>query len=160
MESRIIMFFLIFIFLSPIPSHGQPMGMKPWRKEARCWRASDLNLSEDQRKSLELLQQALLEEAQLLRSQLVTRRLEFRGILANPTSTLETLRPKYHEMVEIQSKLDEKIIEYLVKVRNLLTREQLKSWCPDQEVPFFQRMFHSDSPMGPMHPRKARPLEE
>jgi len=160
MQLKITIFFFILIFLSPVSSNSQSMGMRPWKKEARCWRASDLNLSSEQRKGLDLLQQTHFREAQLLRAQLVTRRLEFRELLANPSSTIETLRPKYLEVVEIQSKLDEKIIEYLVKVRNLLTQEQLKSWCPEQEYPLFQRMLPGYGPMGPMHPKKITPPEE
>jgi Spy/CpxP family protein refolding chaperone len=160
MQLKITIFFLLLLFLSPISSYSQSMGMRPWKKEARCWRASDLNLSPEQRKDLDLLQQTHFWEAQLLRAQLVTRRLEFRELLANPSSTVETLRPKYLEVVETQSKLDEKVIEYIVKVRNLLTQEQLKSWCPEQEYPLFQRMFPGYGPMGPMHPKKIIPPEE
>lgn len=160
MQSRITVFFLALLFLSPIPSFAQSMGMKPWKKEVRCWRASDLNLSSEQRKGLDLLQRTHLREAQLLRAQLVTRRLEFRELLADPSSTMEILRPQYLDVVEIQSKLDEKVIEYLVNVRNLLTQEQLKSWCPEQEYPLFQRMLPGYGPMGPMRPKKITPPEE
>jgi hypothetical protein len=62
-------------------------------------------------------------------------------------------------MIELQSELDEKTIDYLIKLRNLLTQEQLKSWCPEREFPFFREMMQGPGPMSPMHPRK-HPSEE
>ena len=160
MSLKITVFSLILIFLLPISSFSQSKGMKPWRKEARCWRASELHLSPEQGNRLTLLQQTYLEETQLIRAQLVTKRLEIRELFTNPAIKTESIRTKYLEMVETQSKLEEKAIEYLVKVRSLLTHEQLKAWCPDQEFPLFQRMIHGHGPMGPVSPRRALPPEE
>ncbi len=161
MKLKIIVFPLILIFLSPIFSHGQSMGMRPWRKDARCWRASELNLSSEQTTGLALIQQTYLRETQLLRAQLVTKRLEFREFLTNPAIRMESIRAKYLDLVEIQSKMEERAIEYLVKVRSLLTHEQLKFWCPEQEFPLLQRMMPGHGPMmGPINPKKTLPPEE
>ena len=169
MKPKITIFFFIFIFLLPIsPSFSQPSGtksspgggMKQWKKEARCWRASELNLSSEQAKGLDLIQQTYLRETQLLRVQLFSKRLELREFLTDSTIKIEDIRPKYLEMVEIQYKMEEKAVEYLIKVRNLLTQEQLRNWCPEQEFPNFPRMMHGPGPMGPMHPKKTPPSEE
>lgn len=160
MKIKVTVFSLILIFLLPISSYSQSMGMRPWRKDGRCWRASDLNLSSEQAKGLNLLQQTYLEETQLLRAQLVTKRLEIRELLTNPAIKTESIRTKHLELVETQAKLEEKAIEYLVKIRSLLTHEQLKSWCPEQEFHLFQRMMHGHSPMGPMNPKRTLPPEE
>jgi hypothetical protein len=80
--------------------------------------------------------------------------LELREFLTNPNIRIESIRSKYLEINEIQSKLEEKTIEYVIKVRNLLTQEQLKNWCPEQEFPLFQRMMHGPGPMGIMPPRR------
>jgi Spy/CpxP family protein refolding chaperone len=149
--------FVVFLLSLAAPSFSQPlrmtggegMGMRSWRGSSSCWRASELDLSPDQRKGLELLQQAFTEETQLPRAQLFTKRLELKEFLTDPGTKIELIRAKYLEINEIESKLDEKAIEYLIKVRNLLTQEQLKRWCPDQEIPVFRRMMHM--PMGPMH---------
>lgn len=161
MKLKIIVLPLILIFLFPIFSHAQPMGMRPWRKDARCWRASELNLSSEQTKGLTLIQQTYFSETQLLRAQLVTKRLEFREFLTNPAIRMESIRTKYLDLVETQSKMEEKAIEYLVKVRSLLTHDQLKLWCPEQEFPLLQRMMPGHGPlMGPMNPKKPLPPEE
>lgn len=160
MALKITAFFLIFIFLLPFSSNAQPMGMRPWRKDARCGKASELNLTSEQARGLNLLQQTYFRELQLLRAQLITRRLEFRELLTNPAVRMESIRMKYIEVTETQSKMEEKAMEYLVKVRSLLSYEQLKFWCPEQEFPFFQRMMPGQGPMGPMGPKKTLPPEE
>jgi Spy/CpxP family protein refolding chaperone len=156
---------LIFCFFSVFatsPSFSQPpgMGMGKWRGEAPCWRASDLDLSQEQRKNLELIQQAYFRETQLLRAQLFTRRLELRELLIGPTIKIESIRAKNSEIIELQSKEEERSIEYLVKVRNLLTPEQLRKWCPEREFPAFRHRMYGTGPLGPMHPRETFPPSE
>jgi hypothetical protein len=134
--------------------HGPGMGGRPWRGEGPCWRASDLDLSLDQVKRLDLIHQAYFRETHLPRTELFSKRLELREFLTNPSIKIESIRSKYLEINEIESKLEEKTIEYLIKVRTLLTQEQLKIWCPEQEFPLFQRMIHGPGPMGIMPLRK------
>ena len=40
----------------------------------------------------------------------------------------------------------------LIKVRNLLSPEQVKTWCPEQELPYFRQMMPGRRPMGPTFP--------
>jgi len=145
---------LIFCFLilfAATSSFSQPSGkgMKKWRGEGPCWGASELNLSQEQRKSLDLIQQTYFRESQFIRAQLFTKRLELREFLINPTIKIESIRVKYFEITELQSKQEEKAIEYLIKVRNLLTLEQLQNWCPEQEFSVFRQMMYGTGPMGP-----------
>jgi len=163
MKVKIPIFIFCFLFIfATSPSFSQPpgMGMRKWRGEHPCWRASDLALSQEQRKNLELVQQAYFREAQLLRVQLFTRRLELRELLTSPTMKMESIRAKNSEINDLQSKQEERSLEYLIKVRNLLTPEQLQQWCPEQEFPPFRQMMYGTGPMGPMHPRKTFPPPE
>jgi Spy/CpxP family protein refolding chaperone len=156
MPILIFCFFFIFVASS---SFSQPpgMGMRKWRGEQPCWRASDLDLSQEQRKTLELIQQAYFRQVQLLRAQLFTRRLELRELLTSPTMKMESIRAKNSEINELRSKQEERSLEYLIKVRNLLTPKQLQQWCPEQEFPSFRHMMSGTGPMGPIHPRKTFP---
>lgn len=156
---------LVFCFLlvfAASSSFSQPsgMGMRKWRGEYPCWRAFDLDLSKEQRKNLELIQQGYFREAQLLRAQLFTRRLELRELFVSPIIKIESIRAKNSEIIELESKQEEKAVEYLIKVRNLLTPEQLQQWCPEQEFPPFRQMMYGTGPMGPMHPRRTFPPPE
>lgn len=165
-KAPLLIFSLFFVFTASL-SFSQPigtrfgpgMGRKEWRGDRPCWRALDLNLSSDQLKRLELIQQDHLRETQLPRVELFSKRLELREFLTNPTIKIESIRSKYLEINELESKLEEKTIEYLIKVKNLLTQEQLKMWCPEQEFPPFRRMMHGPLPMGPMHLKKP-PFQE
>ena len=148
-----IIFSLLFVFIAA-SSLSQPpgMGMRRWRTEGPCWKASELNLSQEQRKSFDLIQETYFREAQPLRLQLFTRRLELRELLTNPTLRNETIRGKSLEIIELQSKQEERAIEYLIKVRNLLTPEQLKDWCPEQEFPHFRQMMYGPGARGSTPP--------
>jgi Spy/CpxP family protein refolding chaperone len=157
-----ILIFCFLVLLMTTPSFSQPpeIGMRKWGGESPCWRASDLDLSSEQRKSFELIQQAFFREAQLLRAQLFTRRLELRELFVSPTTKTELIRAKNSEIIELESKQEEKSVEYLIKVRNLLTPDQLQKWCPEQELPVFRHMMRGAGPMGPMYPRKIFPPPE
>lgn len=129
--------------------HGPRMGMRKWRGEGPCWRASELNLSQEQKKNLALIQETYFRETQLFRLQLLTKRIELRELLLNPTIKLGAIRSKYAEMIEIQSQQEERAIEYLIRVRNLLSPDQLKNWCPEEEFPAFRQMMYGPGSMGP-----------
>ena len=146
----------------PKPATG--MGMRSWRGEHRCWKASDLNLSSDQVKGLDLITQAYLKETRPLRNELFSKRLELREFLTNPTIKGESIQLKSAEVLALESKIGEREIDYLMKVRSLLTQEQLKNWCPEQEFHFLRGMMQRPEFMGPINPRKTptqeRPKEE
>jgi hypothetical protein len=165
---RIILWVSCFLFILPVSfSFAQPtgprssmgMGMRSWRGENRCWKASDLNLLPDQAKGLDLINQTYLRETRPLRTELFSKRLELREFLADPNVKAESIQLKNSEITELQSKLDGRTIDYLIKVRSLLTSEQLKSWCPEQEFPFLGGMMPRSEFMAPMHPRRIPPQE-
>jgi hypothetical protein len=158
-------FFLTILIISPAfpqppgpgMKHGPGMGMRSWKGEGRCPGAWELNLSPDQTKVLNSLQQTYDQETHLLRSELFSKRLELRESLTDPHMRIESIRSKFLTFNLVQSKLEEKMIEYLIKVKGLLTEEQLKLWCPEQELPFFWRRMHGPAPMEPPIPRKIHP---
>ncbi len=152
----------VFLLFTAAPSSPQAPGIRfglKWRGEARCWKASDLNLSQEQSKGLDALQQAFFRETQAFRAQIFAKRLELRELLTNPSTRIETIRLKFSEILEQQSRIEEKSIDYLVKVRSLLTPEQLKSWCPEFEFPPFRRMTLGPDSAESMPPRRLPPPE-
>jgi Spy/CpxP family protein refolding chaperone len=138
---------------------GPGMEMRHWKEENRGYRASELNLSPEQAKGLDIIQQAHFRETQLLRAQLLSKRIELREFLKSQTTKIEAIRSKYSEINELESRFEEKAIEYLIKVRNLLTPEQLRSWNPEEEFSLFRRTVRGFEPAGPTHPRRSPPLE-
>ncbi len=148
LKIHILTFFLLFAFITSSAFSQSGIGMRRWRGEGQCSRASDLDLSREQRKSLDLLQRTYFREAQLLRLEIFTKNVELRELLTNPSAKVETIRGKTSEIAELQSKQEDKGFEYLIKVRNLLSPEQLKTWCPEQEYPYFRQMMPGRRPMG------------
>jgi Spy/CpxP family protein refolding chaperone len=138
---------------------GPGMGMRPGRGEPSCLTASELNLSPEQAKALDLLGQTYFQEAKRYRIELFSKRLEIREYLTNPSVKAEIIQSKNGEIIELQSKMEEQAIDYLLKVRNLLTPEQLKVWCPEQEFPMLHRMMERPYPMPPPGPRPLPPPE-
>lgn len=143
----------------PDKRHGPEMGRMHRRGELPCPRASDLNLSSDQMKELELIQQSFYREASPIRTELFSKYLELKDFLTDPIIKIESIRAKNAEIILLQSKLEERAIHYLIKVRTLLTQEQLRIWCPEQEFLHSRRMMPGPGPMGPMGPRKPYPKE-
>lgn len=127
-----------------------PRRMGHGKREMKCWRVSELELSSEKQKELQLIQQTFFKETQLLRAQLFTKRLELREMLTNPAIREEVIRPKYLELAEIQAKLEERIMEYLIKIRSFFASEQLPFWCPEEEFPFYPPMRERHGPMKPM----------
>jgi Spy/CpxP family protein refolding chaperone len=135
---------------------GQGMGMRHWREERRCWAASELNLSAEQAKAIDALNQAYFQEARRYRIELFTKRLELKEYLTNPAVKAETIQAKDSEIVQLQSEMEEKTIQYLIKVKTVLTPEQLKAWCPEQEFPTLQHRMEISFPPVPRVPRVPR----
>ena len=163
---KIILLLFFFSFCLIPPSFSQPGGMRfrpgkgPWNMEGPCRRALDLNLSQDQIRDLDLIQQGYIRETQPLRTQLLLKRLELREFITNTSMKIEAIRSKYTEINQLQSRLEEKVVDYLLRTREILTSEQLRNWCPEMEFPSPQRMPHGPGPMGPMGPRKSPPPDK
>ena len=156
-------FILTLLMISPaFPQppgmrHGPGMGMRPWKGEDRCPGAWELDLSSEQMKNLSSFQQTYDRETQLLRNELFSKRLELRESLTDPNARIESIRSKFLELNVLESKLEDKMIEYLIKVKGLLTQEQLNLWCPERDFPLFWKRIHGPAPMEPPIPRKIHP---
>jgi hypothetical protein len=166
LKSLVLIFLFLFFFISPSFSqppekrYGPGMGRMHRRGEPPCPRASDLNLSSDQMKELEFIQQSFYREAYPIRTELFSKYFELKEFLTNPMIKIESIHAKNSEIILLQSKLEERTIHYLIKVRGLLTQEQLRIWCPEQEFPHSRRMMPGPGPKGPMGPQKPYPKEE
>jgi hypothetical protein len=167
-KAKIILLVFCTLIVLPVSfSEAQPsalktvagMGMRQWRGENRCWKAADLTLSPEQVKGLDLINQTYLKETRPLRNELFSKRLELREFLTDPNIKAESIQLKNTEVLALESKIGDREVDYLIKVRSLLTQEQLKNWCPEQEFPFLRGMMQRPESMGPMPPRKTPPRE-
>jgi len=152
-----ISFFLPAHLLFAQPSGMRPkpgMGMREWRKGEPCSKALDLDLSPEQSRMLEIIQHSHFREIRLPRGELFLKRLELRELLTNPSAKPDLIRSKYAEFNDLQTKFEGRIMDYVINIRSILTSEQLKAWCPEQEIPFFHWMSPGGEMMGPRPGRR------
>jgi Spy/CpxP family protein refolding chaperone len=90
------------------------------------WKSSDLGLTETQKKTLENLQQAYSSEAFPLRMELMSLRFELRHLIRDPNVPSMTLLEQQRKISELQGKLESLSLSYQIKVRSVLTKEQLQ----------------------------------
>lgn len=135
---------------------GMGMGMGEL-DDLSCRQAAELNLSAEQAAGLEQIEQAYFRETRLLRAQIFLKRLELRQAFTDPSTKTESIRSKYAELLDLKSKLEEKSLEFLMKVRELLTFDQLNHWCPEREFPFPRQTIQGRDVRYPRHPPKMLP---
>jgi hypothetical protein len=157
---------LCFLTVSETPAqstgmrYGPGIGTRSWRGENRCWKASEMNLVAEQTRGLDTVSQGFLKETRLLRSELFSKRLELRESLTDVAVKNESIQIKISQIIDLQLKLEEKTMDYLLKIRTLLTPEQLKNWCPELEISPMQGMMPRPDLMSPMPHRKVQPPEK
>jgi len=95
-----------------------------------CWKSSPLGLTRTQTKVLESIQRTYLSEVIPLRTQIISLRIELRHITRDPEGKLEILLDHQKRISELQTKLDNISLSYLIKARSIFTKEQLKQ-LPD-----------------------------
>ena len=86
--------------------------------------ASGLNLTEDQKVQIESRREAFMEETAPLRSELLTKREELRQLWAAANPDQGRITAKQQEVQEVQSRIQEKAIQYRLDCRQVLTPEQ------------------------------------
>jgi len=92
------------------------------------WQSSDLTLTTDQKKRLESFRRAFSSEALPLRRGLMSLRFELRHLMRDQNVQSKALFDLQKKISEIQVKLDNLFLSYQIKVRSILTKEQLEQF--------------------------------
>jgi Spy/CpxP family protein refolding chaperone len=88
--------------------------------------ASRLDLSKEQTDRLHELRSKQISETGPMRNEMLQKRLEMRKIFTDPTKDEATILAKQREIQVIQQKLHEKMTQFRLEQRRVLTPEQLK----------------------------------
>ena len=138
--SRGIIFALIFLLFAVFDAHlskAQPPFHLQNRPTLRmdgpevCWQSSGIALNETQTKALEGLRRDYAAEAMPLRRELFSLRLELRHLTRDPNVQSKTLVDRQKKISELQARLDNLSLSYQIKVRSILTKEQLEQLPQD-----------------------------
>jgi len=123
-------FFVAFLLLfaaSITIVEAQPRGMAPGTermagRKAALW--SDLNLTEEQSEEISALRASLQEGMAPLRMEMVRKRLEMKLLWMAEDPDSVKIKAKQKEIQDLRGKLGEKMIDFRLAVRNILTPEQ------------------------------------
>lgn len=119
--------------------HGHPPG----------WLPEDLRLTAEQMEKLKFIEGSYLNEITPLRNELLNKRYELRRRFLDPTSKADDIRAKQEEAFLLETQIQEKVIDYQLKVREILTPEQFKVWISRYRMGVGPMMRHHG--MGMMH---------
>ena len=93
-----------------------------------CWLPDDLRLTAEQVEKLKSIQRSYLEDITSLRNDFLNKRYELRRLITDPTSKADDIRAKQGEALTLETQIQGKVIDYQLKVREILTPRQFKLW--------------------------------
>ena len=103
----------------------------PTQPKAACSKDPSITFSEEQTEKLTSLQQAYKAEMSPLLSELRNLRFEMRHEISDPKVRSEVLLDKQRKISQLQAKLENLHFSYQIKVRSILTKDQLERFPPD-----------------------------
>lgn len=119
-------FLLLFFSSSGYPQGGEgyarrnlPISVSP------CWTKPYLEATWEQLKALEGLQRSFYQEISVLRNQYINLHYELRARMEHPQADVRAILEKQRQFSDLQKKMDEISIQYLLKARAIFTPEQL-----------------------------------
>jgi Spy/CpxP family protein refolding chaperone len=95
---------------------------------------NDLNLNEDQMNSIRKVKKAYVNRMVQRKTELAGKQIEFKQLIGDPNSSEESIRAKGREIESVNNQIIRDMINYEVEIRRILTPEQLRRWCQEQNV--------------------------
>jgi Spy/CpxP family protein refolding chaperone len=95
-----------------------------------------LGLSEEQRSSIERIENHYNDQILGLRSELMSRRFELQSAFRNPQADERQVRGRAREVMDLHNKCLAMMIDYQMEIRAILTPEQLRLWCASTDSCF------------------------
>ena len=151
----IILFISLLILQGPFAWAQRPVqrGMGKGHGHPPCWLPDDLQMTPEQIEKLKSIQGSYLNDISSLRNDLVNKRYELRRLMLDPASEADDIRAKQEEAFVLETQIQEKVIDYQLKVREVLTPEQFRLWISRYQVGFGPRggSRHGMHGMGMRH---------
>lgn len=111
---------------------------------AQCYTLERLELSAEQRTALKRIDELCKGQILQKRNSLMLKRLELRGLLRDPGADKQAILTKAGEMGEIREALQKEMIDYQIRIRDILTPEQISRWCTMMGEPSSQGGWKGD----------------
>jgi len=135
---------LVLFFQSPslwAQWHGQ-RGMGRMHDRPPCWRPDDLRLTPEQTEKLKSIQARYLNDITALRNDLLHKKYELKRLMSDPGSKPHEIRRKQQEAFALETRIQEKVVDYRLKVREILTPQQFELWISRYQGDFGTRRGH------------------
>jgi Spy/CpxP family protein refolding chaperone len=134
---------IFFLFFCPPAVFGQGPGKGHGRGQAferrGCSPLEALDLSEAQRASVQEIEGRYWDGIVGSREKMMIRHLELQGLIRDPNTSVEAIREKSRELGDLQSEIREKMMDYQIEIRSVLTPDQMRRWCTLVGEPSFKK---------------------
>jgi Spy/CpxP family protein refolding chaperone len=107
-------------------SQGRKLVVKDWTGKQTLGLKNRLNLTAEQKEKIANLRLTFKEETLELHTQLAKKKLEIQKLLLEESPDLTRVYGLVDEMAPIQAEIQKKAIEFGLKLKSLLTKEQLE----------------------------------
>ncbi len=98
-----------------------------------------LGLSDEQSNAIKRIRSSYVKKILQLKSDVVAKQHEFRGLIGDPSSSEEAIRNKGREIEAINGQIMREMIEFELSVRKILTAEQIRLWSNIDNSPPIRR---------------------
>ena len=146
MKNHFLIIFIVALFILPYPSVWAQWpvqrGMGRGHDHPPCWLPEDLQMTVEQEEKLKSIQGSYLNDITLLRNDLLNKRYELRRLILDPTSKADDIRVRQEEAFVLEAQIEEKVIDYQLKVKEILTPQQFRLWISRYQVGFGPRRGH------------------
>jgi Spy/CpxP family protein refolding chaperone len=116
-------------------SPGQ-RGMASGHGHPPCWLPDDLHMTPEQMEKLQSIQGGYLNDIGSLRNDLLNKRYELKGLMSDAASKADDIRAKQEEVFVLEAQIQEMVLDYHLKVREILTPEQFRLWISRYQAGF------------------------
>jgi Spy/CpxP family protein refolding chaperone len=94
-----------------------------------CASLEGLGLSEEQRASIQKIEALYWNEIGSRREKMMIKHIELQALLRDPNVSAQTIRQKSRDIGDLQAEIRERMIDYQIEIRSILTPDQRRQWC-------------------------------
>lgn len=139
MKRYFIFSLIVLIFLSMKPSFLFAQGRDRSPYSGKDYMLKELNLSDEQHNAIKRIRASYVKKILQLKSNVMGKQLEFKGLIGDPTTSEEAIRSKGREIETLNGQIMREAIEYELAVRRILTPEQVRMWSAIDNSPPIRR---------------------
>jgi len=96
---------------------------------------TSITLTEKQNETIDEISTSYSNKILQLRSELIVKQIELKGLLRNPETSEKKIRAMAREIRILNNQRQKMMINYQLEIRKILTPGQIRSWCTLENPP-------------------------